>query len=166
MSGISGVGKDFTLAQLKEFKELEFNKIHAGGYISQEFKNHPELSSEFNIDKAFDEIEKEMFQNFGRVALNCHMIYGIFPELYSNKDRLLKIPHKKILIIEKDPEAILSQRKRDKSRVRPLQTIDDIYNTQKISTRTATEISREKSSELKIFNPDIENIENIVDFLE
>ncbi|MDO4871970.1 MAG: AAA family ATPase [bacterium] len=166
ISGISGVGKDFTLNELAQSDHFEFTNLHAGSFIKESFKNHPENDSEENIDLAFDKIRERMNRNLGRTALNCHLIYGLYPNLMSNLNRLSSIPHEKIIVIKKSPETIIKQRLQDSERQRPAQSIEDIASTQKEILQTAKKLAKTANSLLKIYNPDLEKIDNLRDFLE
>lgn len=167
ITGISGVGKNFTLEKLRDEEILDFYEIHAGTFIKDCFKKYRDKSREENIDAAFAEIEDNIrARNFGQVALNCHTIYSDGGEIFSNLKRISQTSISKIITIERTPEIIAKQRLQDLSRNRSLETIDQIHNLQKLSTNVAREISKNKNIPLKIFNPDIEEVENLVDFIE
>jgi|GEM_PF-1271778 hypothetical protein len=165
ISGISGVGKDFTLEQIRDSNELLFEEINAGRFIASAFKRYREKTREESISVAFRKIGEKISNQEG-TALNCHMVYGLYPELFSNQDRLIKIPHDKIIVVEKDPEIILHQRQGDVKRTRPAQTIDEIHNMQKISTEIARRVSEESNAKIKIFSPENETVAEVIDFLK
>lgn len=166
ISGVSGVGKNFCLDKLRE-ASFDFTEIHAGSEISQQIKiaNNKEL--EQIINDSFDIIKLKIQAELGRVALSCHTVYTQNKKIYTNQNRIQHLELNKMIIIEADPEIILSRSLHDRNRNRNWEKLDEINQIQLLSTLVALEIAKSKNIMIKTFdNNDRVNIENIKDFLE
>ena len=169
ISGVSGVGKDFVMDHLEQQGDMQFERINLGSLILQELKTNPWRSREDNIDQAFINAEKQAIKNLGMTMLSMYNTYGNNPNSqHSNQMRIQKLPLNKSLVIESDPDLIVSRRTKDSYfRNRAQNNQQEIAQIQQASTNIAKEIADQKNIPFKIFhNNDDINIENIKDFLE
>lgn len=90
-SGVSGVGKDYTLDRLKDSGYF-FQKINMGKLILDEMIKNATLDFEKNIDKAYEVARRTLMRNIGRTVLSLYNVYGEnLQDLRSNYDRIGKL---------------------------------------------------------------------------
>ena len=180
MTGVSGCGKDFLIAKMKEFDLMppSISSISFGEELFTLLKtNNPAIQSRDDIKRMLsqDQVRAGVLALCDRLMtsqpaiINTHVVYRQQDSLAFNPDILRRLNPTNFVYVWSDPEQIRQWRQADMSRNRPNEDADDIDLHQCVAMETTRIFAEYCGSGMRtIWNREdnvLDNIDRIQDSL-
>jgi adenylate kinase len=160
VTGVPGSGKDYLLEQASKegvipssVKSISFS-TELFNYLKEAY---PQIQTRDDIRSLLsqDEVRNGVLAVVGRVieaqpaTLNTHVVYKQRESFVSNPDIDKKIKPQGYLFVWSEPDQIAAWRAEDTSRVRPVESVEDIALHQDVALETVSAYARHTGASLK-----------------